>query len=108
MKITDADKNLNSKDQFSIQLDDVWHTIEAVDFFDYLAHTGKIDGHDPESATAWVDNIQTVWNPGQDEPREINRGSSHSYQWWIEDLIDDDEVLLEYMKTIRIVTAKAA
>ena len=108
MEITDANKNLNSKDQFQIQLNGVWYDIDAVDFFDYLAYTNKIDGHDPESATAWVDNIQTVWNPSEDEPREINRGSSHSYEWWIEDLIDDDEVLLGYMKTIQIVMASQA
>ena len=82
--------------------------MDAVDFFDYLAFTDKINGHDPESGVAWVDSVQIVWNPAKDEPREINRGSSHSYEWWIEELIDDDEVLLGYMKTVQIVTASQA
>ncbi len=108
MEITDANKNLNSKDQFQIQLNGAWHDVEAKDFFDYLYQTDKIDGHDSEAGIAWINHTEMNFNHHTQDWEEVYRGESHSYEWWIEDLIDDDEVLLEYMKTVQIVTASQA
>lgn len=99
MKITDCNKNLNSKQQFQIEVDDVWHTVQAADFFDYLYNAGRIDGHDPESETAWTSGFDVRWNAARQEPEEIHTGESHSYEWWLGEFVDDDQVLLEYMKT---------
>lgn len=108
MKITDADKNLNSKDQFQIQVDGFWNEVDAKDFFDYLYQTGTIDGHDCEAGIAWIDHVTQKFNHHTQDWEEVYRGESHSYQWWIEHFIDEDEVLLAYMKTVQIVTAQAA
>lgn len=100
MKITDCNKNLNSKDQFQIEVNDVWYTVEANDFFDYLYNAGRIDGHDLIDRTAWIESWETSWNPARQEWEERPTGESHSYDWWIEEFVDNDEVLLDYMKTV--------
>ena len=108
MEITDANKNLNSKDQFQIQLNGVWYDVDAKDFFDYLYQADRIDGHDSESGIAWINHTEMNFNHQTQDWDEVYRGESHSYEWWIEELIDDDEVLLGYMKTVQIVTASQA
>lgn len=108
IKITDADKDLNSKNQFRIQINELWHDVDSKDFFDYLYQTNKIDGHDSEAGIAWIEHTDMNYNHHTQEFEEVYRGESHSYQWWIEHLIDDDEVLLQYMQTIEIVMAQAA
>lgn len=106
--VTDCDKNLNSKSQFRIQIDGSWYDVEAKDFFDYLWETDRISGHDSEKGMAWVETIDYEYNPHTDTGRDVKKGTCNTYQWWIKHLISDDEVLLQYMQTIEIVTAQAA
>ena len=99
IEITDIDKNLNSKDQFRIEISNVWHTIEAKDFFDYLWEVDKISGHDCENGIAWIQTIDYQYNPFTGIGRDVKKGTSNTYEVWIEEFIDD-EVLVEYMQNV--------
>lgn len=107
MRITDVDKNLNSKAQFKIEVNHVWYTVDAVDFFDFLAETQRIDGHDPENESAWIQSGRMRWCAYRQKPVEADRPESRSYQSWIEDFVDQDEVLIEYMTASQIVKSDA-
>lgn len=106
--MTDCDKNLNSKDQFRIQINGAWYDVEAKDFFDYLWQKDRISGHDSEKGMAWIETIDYKYNPYTNVGEDIKVGSCNTYEWWIEELIDDDDLLLDYMETIQIKTAQAA
>ena len=108
MTVTDCNKNLNSKQQFQIEIDGEWFTVSAPDFFDYLYQTSRIDGHDPASETAWTEGTETHWNPARQDWEETHTGESHSYEWWLEEFVDNDEVLLGYMQTMFMAQAIAA
>lgn len=102
------DYDLNShENKILVQIEgsEEWVEIQHEDLFDYLMYTGKIDGHDPQSKAAWIDDVQTIWNPQRQEPVEINRGTSSSYAAWIEQLVDDD-LIQEYVDTLKIVSEK--
>lgn len=87
-----------------IEGNEEWLEIQHEDLFDYLYQTGKIDGHDPQQKTAWVNGVRVTWNPQRQEPQE-SRGTSSSYAAWIEQLLDDD-LIEQYIDTLNIVSEK--
>lgn len=106
IKITDCDKNLNSKGQFRIETNDKnWIVVDAIEFFNFLEYTDRIDGHDPENETAWIKSNEVIWNPGRQEPEEIGGSESKPYQKWLDEFAYDDDILTAYLKSNTTVTA---
>lgn len=104
--ITDYDINTHG-DKILVQInenDEELIEIEHADLFDYLYQTGQIDGHDPQSKTAWINGANVTWNPQRQQSQE-SRGTSSSYAVWIEQLICDD-LIQGYIDTLKIVSEK--
>ena len=103
--IHDYDLNTHGdKILLQIQEGEEWIEVKHEDLFDYLYQTGQIDGHDPQSKTAWVNGTHVTWNPQRQEPQE-SRGTSSSYAAWIEQLICDD-LIQGYIDTLKMVSEK--
>lgn len=102
LAITDVDKNLNDKCQFQIQVNHIWQTVKAVDFFDYLYHIGRIDGHDPGKETAWLEYEDGYWDYGRQDWNEGGRYRTRSYEDFLDEFQNDDQLFIEFIQAGQI------
>ena len=100
MKITDINISASST-QFQVKVNGDWQIIDIADFFDFLAQTERIAGHDPDEQTAWTEDRGTLrFHPAYQEMRWSGRCCSRSYRAWLEDFVDEknDETIISYLQ----------
>lgn len=108
IKITDVDKALNSRDQFRIEVDGIWHDkIDAVDFVAYLYKIGEVDNYDAEKGVAIIEHTSEAFNHQTQEFTEKYEAESMTFQKVLDKYFMEDQILIGFVKEISLIVDRA-